>query len=309
MTVVSRVLMLFVPLTVFAVGGGLYVPPQATPAAEDETTELALDSLPPLPAWANEGLPDFSTIRDTTERKVAFFSYLYPRIVLANSRILLEREYLEFLAGRERLNRGEKEWLTRQAERLRIEEPLGSPEQFALLRKRLDVIPPSLVLAQAANESAWGTSRFATEGNNLFGQWCFSAGCGLVPEGRPDGEIYEVADFRSPYYSVRSYIQNLNRHPTYQAVRDIRMKGREAGEPLSGHEMAEGLLGYSERGEAYIEEIREMISFNNLAFYDQEFRAQLGDRSPQRFERLAASDAETVLLPGANGGKANPFEG
>lgn len=309
MTVVSRVLMLFVPLIGFGLGGALYVPPQAVPAIDDETSELALDSLPPLPSWANEELPDFSGIRDTTERKVAFFSFLYPRIVLANSRILLEREYLDFLAAQDTLKPDEKEWLARQAERLRIDQPVGSPAQIELLRKRLDVIPPSLALAQAANESAWGTSRFATEGNNLFGQWCFSPGCGMVPEGRPDGETYEVADFRSPYYSVRAYIQNLNRHPAYQAVRDIRMKDRKAGEPLSGHEMAEGLLDYSQRGEAYIEEIREMISYNNLAFYDREFRAQLGDRSPERFEQLAASDTDVLLLPGENGGKDHPFEG
>lgn len=311
MTAVTRALLLFVPLALFAAAGALYVPPGTTVDNndDDDNGEVVLASLPRLPAWAHDDLPDFSRYHDTTERKVAFFSFLYPRIVLANSRILLEREYLELLADKTELSNREVKWLTDQSQRLRVAAETGSDEQFALLRKRLDVIPPSLILAQAANESAWGTSRFATEGNNLFGQWCFSKGCGLVPLSRIEGASHEVAKFSSPYQSVRSYIQNLNRHPTYQLVRDLRLQNRQADKPLSGSEMAEGLLGYSERGEDYIQEIRSMIRYNNLEFYDREFRKLLGDRSPGLFQQLASADADTALLPGAEGRFASPFEG
>lgn len=305
MTAVNRALMLIVSLVLFALAGALYVPPDSS----DEDGEVVLASLPRLPAWAQGDLPDFSVYRDTTERKVAFFSFLYPRIVLANSRILLEREYLESLASKTELSNREEKWLAEQAQRLRVDAAPGSDEQFALLRKRLDVIPPSLILAQAANESAWGTSRFATEGNNLFGQWCFSKGCGLVPLSRVEGASHEVARFSSPYQSVRSYIQNLNRHPTYQLVRELRLQNRQADKPLSGLEMAEGLLGYSERGEEYIKEIRSMIRYNNLEFYDHEFRKLLGNRTLNTFEQLASADADTTLLPGAEGNLASPFEG
>ncbi|WBU40097.1 glucosaminidase domain-containing protein [Marinobacter alkaliphilus] len=307
MTAVTRALMLFVPLVLFATAGALYVPPGSSGGDDDD--EVILASLPRLPAWAQDDLPDFSVYRDATERKVAFFSFLYPRIVLANSRILLEREYLESLANKAELSNREEKWLTDQSQRLRVDAETGSEEQFALLRKRLDVIPPSLILAQAANESAWGTSRFATEGNNLFGQWCFSKGCGLVPLSRAEGASHEVAKFSSPYQSVRSYIQNLNRHPTYQLVRDLRLQNRQAEQPLSGLEMAEGLLGYSERGEEYIKEIRSMIRYNNLEFYDQEFRNLLGERTPAKFKQLASAKADTALLPGAEGASASPFEG
>ncbi|GGC57352.1 glucosaminidase domain-containing protein [Marinobacter halophilus] len=310
MTAVNRALMLCVPLFLFAAGGAWYASTSTgLSQANNDNGEVTLASLPRLPAWAEEDLPDFSGYRDTTERKVAFFSFLYPRIVLANSRILLEREYLESLSARFELSDQEVKWLSDQSQRLRVEAETGSLEQFALLRKRLDVIPPSLILAQAANESAWGTSRFALEGNNLFGQWCFSKGCGLVPQSRVEGANHEVAKFSSPYQSVRSYIQNLNRHPTYQLVRDLRLQDRQADKPLSGIELAEGLLGYSERGEDYIKEIRSMIRYNNLEFYDREFRALLGNRSPNIFERLASADADTTLLPGAEGSVASPFEG
>jgi len=271
MTLVSRALLLCVPLLLFAVAGALYQP--APPA--DEEADIPLGSLPPLPEWVAEGMPDLSVYRDTTERKAAFFSYLYPRIVLANNRILQERQYLMLLADQDELSPTELTWLERQASRLRVTAANGSQAQFEALAHKLDVIPPSLILAQAANESAWGTSRFAREGNNLFGQWCFSRGCGLVPLSRAAGANHEVASFPSPYYSVRSYIQNLNRHPAYAGVREVRAAARAAGEPLSGLAMAAGLLGYSERGEDYIKEIRAMIRYNNLEFFDREFRAQL----------------------------------
>ena len=298
MSVAMRSLMLVVPMIAFALGGMFYNPPERLDTEHVSGARSATSSLPPLPAWAHEDLPVFSGYRDTTEKKVAFFSFLYPRIVLANSRILLKREYLASLSQKETLSKQELSWLADESQRLRVEAEPGSPQQFALLQKRLDVIPPSLILAQAANESAWGTSRFATRGNNLFGQWCFSKGCGLVPLSRVEGANHEVAAFSSPYQSVRSYIQNLNRHPSYQLLRDIRLEHRKAGESFSGISLAGGLISYSERGEEYISEIRSMIRYNNLSFYDAELRKLLSDRSPSHLKTLASANAEQALLPG-----------
>lgn len=307
MTLVSRALLLTVPLLLFALAGALHTPPPGVDRSDE--ADIVLDSLPALPTWARAPLPDFTGHRDVTERKVAFFSFLYPRIVLANSRILIEREYLEHLSGKETLTPDENQWLARQAERLRVDPALKGAERFELLLKRLDIIPPSLIMAQAANESAWGTSRFATQGYNLFGQWCFSKGCGLVPQSRVQGADHEVEKFSSPYFSLRSYIQNLNRHPAYQHVRDIRLKDRRTNRPLSGIDLAGGLESYSERGDAYIREIRAMIRHNNLTFYDEKFRKLLGDRTPQRFTELASAGAASALLPGEGQQAAHPFEG
>ena len=304
MSAALRSLMLVVPLVAFAIGGGLYVPSERSGNDYNTGSEPALSSLPPLPSWAREDLPDFTGYSDTTEKKVAFFSFMYPRVVLANSRILIERDYLDSLTTKDTLSKKEHAWLAAQSKRLRVDEEPGSPEQFALLRKRLDVIPPSLILAQAANESAWGTSRFALRGNNLFGQWCFSKGCGLVPLSRVEGASHEVAAFPSPYHSVRAYIQNLNRHASYQVLRDTRLDDREAGDPLSGLSLARGLISYSERGEEYIAEIRSMIRYNNLEFYDTEFRKILSDRSPSHLKDLASANAEQSLLPGQSTGSA-----
>src|SRR5690554_491089 len=297
-----RSLMLAIPMVAFAIAGGMHSPPDTSVSSDNSGSEPALSSLPPLPEWARADLPDFSGYSDTTEKKVAFFSFLYPRIVLANSRILIERDYLDSLSQKNVLSKKEHAWLAAQAKRLRVDEEPGSPEQFALLRKRLDVIPPSLILAQAANESAWGTSRFALRGNNLFGQWCFSKGCGLVPLSRAEGANHEVATFASPYHSVRAYIHNLNRHGSYKGLRDTRLDDREAGDPLSGLALARGLISYSERGEEYVDEIRSMIRYNNLEFYDSEFRKILSNRSPSHLKVLASASAEQQLLPGQGAG-------
>lgn len=292
-----RALLLVFPLVVFAIWGALHVPsPDSRDAGAGE--DITLDALPSLPRWANIDLPNFSQYQDTSEKKNAFFSFLYPRIVLANSRILIERQYLETLSRKDSLDESETDWLEQQAERLRVDEEPGSDEMFRRLRSRIDFIPPSLVMAQAANESAWGTSRFALEGNNLFGQWCFSKGCGVVPQGREEGKSHEVAAFDSPYRSIRSYIQNLNRHPSYQMVRDLRREARENGRFASGTALAAGLVSYSERGEEYISEIRSMISFNKLADYDREFRNSVLANGTEELTELAASDKEAALLPG-----------
>lgn len=296
MSAAIRASLLLVPLVFAALWGTLHTPDPDLTRNSADNDDVALAQLPPLPRWAAADLPDFSTYSDTTEKKAAFFSFLYPRIVLANSRILIEREYLQSLSRKDKLTKTELTWLRNQAERLRVDEEPGSEDMFRRLENRLDVISPSLILAQAANESAWGTSRFARRGNNLFGQWCFSEGCGLVPQSRSEGASHEVATFDSPYLSVRGYIQNLNRHPTYQKLRDVRLKARKAGRFASGSALAAGLLGYSERGEEYIEEIRNMISYNNLGYYDDTF-SSIRESSQQTLLNLASASKEAALLP------------
>ena len=290
-------LALFLLLLGAALLGAFYKPsPSALSSRGDAGDEFPFATLPALPAWADQSLPDFAAYADASEKKTAFFEFLFPRIVLANSRILLEREYLESLATKPELTAKEKRWLADEAERLRIDAAPAGKAQMAKLKKRLDIIPPSLVMAQAANESAWGTSRFAVEGNNLFGQWCFTAGCGLVPQSRVAGAQHEVAAFKTPYRSVRAYIENLNRHPSYQKLRDIRLADRQRQKPLSGKGLAAGLVNYSERGQEYVGEITAMIQHNNLTAYDQAFADLLMNSSPEQLQQLAKTASANDLL-------------
>jgi Bax protein len=231
-----------------------------------------------LPIKANQSggqaLPDFTDFSDVKEKKQTFFEFMLPMVSQENQRIQALREQVLLLEKLYRDNGeladNQQQWLMRLAEHYKIDtEQEDVAMWLKILKLRVDTVPPSLALAQAANESAWGTSRFAVRGNNLFGQWCFRPGCGLVPDERPDGERYEVAKFKGPQQSVNSYIHNLNTNHAYRDLRKMRAQKRQAGEPVTGKFLAAGLTKYSTRGEEYIEELRSMIRVNKLTAFDK----------------------------------------
>lgn len=215
-------------------------------------------------------LPDFTTYTQVKEKKQAFFDFVLPLVNEENQRLLGLREKVMELKILPELLEEQRQWIEELADYYRLPEDMPIDEDLMeKLLRRIDQVPTSLALAQSANESSWGTSRFAVEGNNLFGQWCFKQGCGLVPEGREEGARYEVAAFNDPRHSVERYIHNLNTHTAYHDFRSIRVEMREQDQPLSGQKLAEGLMSYSTRGEEYIEELRAMIRFNQLSEYDK----------------------------------------
>ncbi|MEQ6884366.1 glucosaminidase domain-containing protein [Salicola sp. Rm-C-2C1-2] len=247
--------------------------------------EPALLESSSLPSWAGAPLPDFKQYSVVAEKKAAFFGYLYPRLALANLRIEAARHHLRQLRQKTELSERDKQWLAKHASRLRVD--AETPKALINgLEQRMDIVPPSLVLAQAANESAWGTSRFATRGNNLFGQWCFTKGCGLVPKSRTSGMTHEVEVFKSPFASIRAYLTNLNRHNAYRDLRQRRRSLRAKNQFPDGITLAGGLQAYSERGQAYVEEIRSMIRVNDLSDYDQRLKQLLTSEAP--IEKLNA---------------------
>lgn len=218
-------------------------------------------------------LPDFSRYRDVKQKKSEFFAYMLPLVTEANLQVLQRRARLqrlsEALVEHGMISIAARKWLFQQAADYRVDvDSLDDQQLTQRLLLRVDAVPVSLVLSQSANESAWGTSRFALEGNNLFGQWCFRRGCGLVPERRPEGASYEVARFANPLVSVHSYIHNLNTNSAYLYFRELRATMREQKVALAGEPLAEGLMSYSIRGRDYITELQAMIRVNRLARYD-----------------------------------------
>jgi len=225
-------------------------------------------------------LPDFTAFETVDAKKQAFFEYVRSRVTAANEAVLADRRRLEELRAEldaeGSLSWFDKRWLYDLAERyevsrdttseLDIEQDFESwpaTELIAALLPRVDIVPESLALVQAAKESGWGTARFAVEGKNLFGQQCFEEGCGLMPEERAAGRRHEVADFDSVQASVDAYVHNLNTHPRYAKFRVIRARQR-GSRPLSGTALADGLMAYSERGQDYIDEVKAMIRQNDL---------------------------------------------
>lgn len=217
---------------------------------------------------------DLTKIESVAERKRLFIQLALPLILYVNEKILADRERLiglrdEFLRSGTVADARDRAWLYRLARRYGLE----TPDIDALLR-RVDMIPPSLALAQGAEESGWGTSRFVREGNAIFGQRTFDKGAGLVPRRRDVGKTHEVKAFNGLVESVASYMINLNTHFAYGKFRRVREQQRASLGYMDAHALAGALDRYSERGEAYIATIRSIIDSNGLRAYD---RARLSD--------------------------------
>lgn len=215
-----------------------------------------------------ELVPNFSSMTDVQRRKTMFFAFLKPYVDLVNTEMLNFRAQVETLVikqGRGRLSDADKTLILSLSHDFEVESQFPySKDHLDVLLSRVDVLPVSLVLVQAANESAWGTSRFARLGKNFFGQWCYVEGCGIVPAQRSSGATHEVKAFATVTDSVRSYFMNLNTFPSYIKLRAIRQELRANGDVIDGVSLSHGLDSYSARGEAYIDELQSMIHFNKL---------------------------------------------
>lgn len=228
---------------------------------------------------AAEQLPDFSTIGDIRTRKLAFFTYLLPLVQQQNDHLQRQRHRLEYIRDRlhyaDEMSRADLIWVHGVARDFKLETvDIHEALFWQDLLARIDVVPEQLVLVQAANESAWGTSRFARQGNNLFGQWCFKPGCGMVPADRPEGAIYEVARFDSVGEAIAAYMRNLNTSYTYEELREMRARHRATGMEPDPVQLAAGLSRYSERGMDYVADLRTMIRQNRAVM--AQARNQLG---------------------------------
>ncbi len=239
------------------------------------THELVLQPQPrPVQTDTVVLLPDFEAVADTDTRKEAFFAFLHSYIEEENERVSETRSRLlqlaEIVRVGEPLSKVEREELNEIVAEYRLDDvELSDRTLVRELLRRVDIVPMSLVMAQAATESGWGTSRFAREGNNIFGQWCFNEGCGLVPERRRSDASHEVRSFGSVQGSVRAYLRNLNTHESYAEMREMRADMRAEARPLDSMILARGLTRYSERGMAYVSELQDIIRVNRLHAFDR----------------------------------------
>ncbi len=223
----------------------------------------------PVPAQVQRDMPAvLASKARAAERKRVFLKTVLPAVLRANARIRQERRFLAHVAGRraagQALDAPARRKLARLARRYETE-----PDELAALRRRVDIVPPSLALAQAAIESGWGSSRFAQKANALFGQRVYGCSdCGIKPRGYDSDPGFRVRRFPTVMASVRAYMDNLNTHPAYRAFRTQRRHARRAGLALDGHDLAGTLTRYSERREAYVRDVRRTIAANDLTEFD-----------------------------------------
>lgn len=248
----------------------------------------------PVPRLIAADVPDgLKDMRVIDRRKSLFFRTVLPMILIVNESIASERSLLlelQAITQSETFEESDLDedgtiWLIDMAKRYGIDmdaDDVTLRDAVDVLTLRVAPIPTSLAMAQAVEESAWGTSRFAREGNALFGQWVWSEDAGIVPEDQREGQAYAVRAFDSPLQSVFGYAKNLNTHWAYTSFREQRAALLDANEALDGWALAETLTRYSERGENYVKSLHAIMRVNNLRPLDN---AELA--SPETMVQLA----------------------
>lgn len=248
--------------------------PEAMEKEEEQAIEINQKKAPVKEQPYTGKVPNFAQYTDVKQKKTEFFNYLRPVVENQNRQILAQRTQLLTLAEKlgleEVLTDEEIQWLGDLAKQYRVRNIDSPMLQIQHLLKRVDVVPVELVLVQGANESAWGTSRFAREGLNLFGMWCYQKGCGMVPNSRTEGLTHEVASYETLEETVAAYLRNLNTNNAYLVFRSIREQLRASEQPLTAEILATGLLPYSERGSDYVLELTNMLRHNQAFFYGAE---------------------------------------
>jgi len=197
-------------------------------------------------------------------KKEVFFRVLAPLILRSNELIMQDRVRLQSISEGSEVDSA---WLSDLGKRYRVlesaDDPVG-PDQIKELIKRVDIVPPPLAMAQTAEESGWGTSRFADQGNAMFGQWAWGENA-IKPEQQRAGKgNYGIAAFDSPQGSVNGYMLNINSHRAYAPLRDKRAAMRAKGQEPTGKALAATLLNYSERGQHYVDTLNSIMSYNKL---------------------------------------------
>ncbi|BBG66633.1 Bax protein [Hydrogenimonas sp.] len=216
-------------------------------------------------------------------KKSIFLRLMASGALIADEEILKERKKLLSILkelSKGPISRKESAWLRETALKYKVLKDRGdilTREKLHELVRRVDIVPPSIIVAQAAVESGWGTSRFAVEGNALFGQWSFSDNAMKPKEQRAHLGNYGLATFKTPLDSIRSYLLNINTHPAYRSFRYLRSEMRAHGVPLRGEALVHTLEHYSERKKEYIEDLNRIIRTNRLSWLDS---AELQNNRP-----------------------------
>ena len=205
---------------------------------------------------------DIKTLGNTKTKRDLFIKIILPLVLAENNKILDDRKQLFKILRKNFNTAGERVWLRRRFKEYKVEDG-----DLSKLKMRMDIVPVSIAIAQAANESGWGTSRFALEGNALFGQWTWSKK-GISPKNKDPDKSHKVLQFQVLKASVRAYKNNLNTHNAYKEFRETRAQLRQDNKKIIGLDLTQYLKNYSEIGDQYVEILELIIRKNSLTDFD-----------------------------------------
>ena len=205
---------------------------------------------------------EIKKIENTKKRKDLFIQIILPLIIMENNSIKLDRKKLFSILNKNKNTKTEKAWLNSKFKQYGV-----INKDLSTLKIRMDEVPISMAIAQAAKETGWGTSRFALEGNALFGQWTWS-GEGIKPSEADDDTTHKVMKLKILQASVRAYQRNLNTHSSYSDFRAARVELRDVGKKLDGVILSQYLDKYAETGKEYVKILQQIIRQNNLTDFD-----------------------------------------
>lgn len=205
--------------------------------------------------------------------KIYFFDYFNKRIELENRKILEERTFIESLNRNKNLDKNSIEY--KRLEKLQVKYKVKSIYNYNRFLERVDIIPPSMALAQAATESGWGKSRFFKKANNIFGHWTYNPRIGMLPLRRPAGKKHFIRIFPNLQASISAYMLNLNRTAAYYEFRLNRKQMRAKDTFINGMKLSSDMSKYSGIGHDYVKILQSIIRKNRLTTLDKKFYTKL----------------------------------
>jgi Bax protein len=231
---------------------------------------------PVKPIYLSQLPKDLNRLKNVKKKKNTFIKIIMPLILDENNKILENRRKLFKILGKSTNSMGEKRWLKRRLKEYGIKKG-----DITMLKVRMDIIPPSIAIAQAAIESGWGTSRFALEGNAMFGQWTWSKK-GIEPTDKSKNQDHKILRFSMLRSSVKAYKNNLNTHNGYKEFREKRAELRKNNKKISGLKLVNYLYNYAATGKEYTKSLKRTIDQNGLTDFDDATLMNSGKSLPAR---------------------------
>jgi len=228
-----------------------------------------------------------------TKQKEYFLNFFKKEIEFENRSILKERAFIESLNRNKNLDKKSKEY--KKLKELQTKYKVQKIYNYDRYLERIDIIPPSLALAQAATESGWGKSRFFREANNIFGHWTYNPKIGMLPKRRQEGKKHFIRIFPNLQASISAYMRNLNRTAAYYEFRLKRKQMRTSDEYIDGMKLSATMSKYSGIGHDYIKILKSIIRKNKLVEFDKEFYNKIKEENKQPIQKKEENEIYSAI--------------